>query len=59
MLGVVTFVNDLKSDAAATINTLEGVGITTKIVTGDNIFLGVKVAYLVGAIPSSKKVIIL
>ena len=58
ILGVVTFINQLKSDAIQTINALAEAEINTKIITGDNIFLGVQTAFMTGMIPNDKKVII-
>lgn len=52
LLGIVTFVNQLKDDAISTIETLAEAGITTKIITGDNIFLGVQTAFATGMIES-------
>jgi P-type E1-E2 ATPase len=59
IMGVVTFANHLKSDAKPTINTLTECGINTKIITGDNIFLGVRTAIMVGMIPSKAKVTVI
>jgi len=58
ILGVVTFINQLKRDAIQTISTLAEAEINTKIITGDNIFLGVQTAFLTGMIANDKKVII-
>ena len=44
LLGVVTFVNKLKDDSFSTIQTLASAGISTKIITGDNIMTAIKVA---------------
>jgi P-type E1-E2 ATPase len=51
MLGVVTFVNQLKADAKPTISNLVECDINTKIITGDNIFLGIQTALMIGMIP--------
>lgn len=51
ILGVVTFINQLKPDAKSTISTLAECDINTKIITGDNIFLGVQTAIMIGMIP--------
>ena len=59
ILGVVTFVNLLKEDARLTVNTLTECEINTKIITGDNIFLGVQTAIAVGMIPKHSKVTVL
>lgn len=48
--GVVTFINELKTDAIETIATLSSAKINTKIITGDNIFLGVQTALSTGMI---------
>lgn len=59
ILGVVTFVNQLKSDAVSTISTLAECDINTKIITGDNIFLGVQTAIMIGMIPLQAKVTVI
>lgn len=59
ILGVVTFVNLLKEDARETIQTLTECCINTKIITGDNIFLGIQTAILTGMIPPSATVAVL
>ncbi len=41
-----------------TIKTLTDCGINTKIITGDNIFLGVQTAFLTGMIEKQMKVIV-
>lgn len=55
---MVTFINQLKHDAVQTISTLGEAEIITKIITGDNIFLGVQTAFMTGMIPGDKKVIV-
>lgn len=55
-MGVVTFVNHLKSDAKSTISTLTECDINTKVITGDNIFLGVRTTFMAGIIPLKAKV---
>lgn len=57
--GVVTFINLLKEDAHSTISTLSEADISTNIITGDNIFLGVQTAFTVGMIPPRTKVVVL
>lgn len=57
-LGVVAFNNQLKEDAVETIKTLTECGINTKIITGDNIFLGVQTAFLTGMIEKQMRVIV-
>ena len=59
ILGVVTFVNQLKHDAVETIAALSHADINTKIITGDNIYLGVQTALMTGMIPNDKRIIIL
>lgn len=59
ILGVVTFVNLLKDDAQSTIRTLTECEINTKIITGDNIFLGVQTALLTGMIPVNTRIMVL
>jgi cation-transporting ATPase 13A3/4/5 len=59
IVGVVTFVNQLKADAKATISTLAECDINTKIITGDNIFLGVQTALMIGMIPPNSKITVL
>lgn len=59
LLGVVTFVNSLKEDAESTIKTLTENDINTKIITGDNIFLGVQTALTTGMISPGVKVLVL
>ena len=59
IMGVVTFVNQLKSDAKSTINTLAECDINTKIITGDNIFLGVQTAIMIGMIPPQAKITVI
>jgi P-type E1-E2 ATPase len=58
LLGVVTFVNKLKDDSFSTIQTLASAGISTKIITGDNIYLGIQTAFATGMIANEKKVIV-
>lgn len=58
LMGVVTFVNQLKDDAVFTIETLGQAGISTKIITGDNIYLGIQTAFATGMISDDKKVIV-
>ena len=58
ILGLVTFVNKLKSDAHNTIFNLEDSGVNTKMITGDNIFLGIKTAFVAGIIDQNKKIIV-
>ena len=57
-LGVVAFNNQLKEDAVETIKTLTDCGINTKIITGDNIFLGVQTAFLTGMVEREKRVVV-
>lgn len=59
ILGVVTFMNKLKEDASSTISTLSAAGISTKIITGDNIFLGIQTAFETGMIASDRKVVVI
>lgn len=59
ILGLVTFVNLLKEDACESIATLTNCEIATKIITGDNIFLGIQTAVLVGMIPSTASIAVL
>lgn len=59
ILGVVTFANSLKQDARETIQTLTECSINTKIITGDNIFLGIQTAVLAGMIPPDSTVAVL
>jgi P-type E1-E2 ATPase len=59
ILGVVTFANQLKADAKSTIGTLAECDINTKIITGDNLFLGVQTAIMVGMIPLQAKVTVI
>ena len=54
-----TFVNLLKEDAQSTIRTLIEADINPKIITGDNIFLGVQTALTVGMVLPRTKVVIL
>ena len=56
---MVTFSNCLKGDTVQTIETLSNAGIKTKMITGDQIFLGIKTAFMAGIISSGKKVIVL
>jgi len=56
---VVTFVNLLKDDAKSTITTLTEAEINTKIITGDNIFLGIQTAIFTGMIEQNDKVIVI
>ena len=51
IVGVVTFVNLIKTDARQTIDTLASCDISTKIITGDNIFLGIQTAFMTGMLP--------
>lgn len=50
--------NQLKDDAVSTIATLSEAGISTKIITGDNIFLGIQTAFTTGMISNDKKIIV-
>ena len=59
MLGVAAFGNQLKDDAVDTIQTLTECDIHTKIITGDNIFLGVKTAIMTGMVRPHQRVAIL
>lgn len=59
ILGIVSFVNLLKHDAKETIELLSANEINTKIITGDNIYLGVQTAIIVGMIPSNASIAIL
>jgi cation-transporting P-type ATPase 13A2 len=59
ILGLVTFVNLIKPDARQTIETLRECNIGTKIITGDNIFLGIQTAFATGMIPDSARVVVL
>lgn len=54
-----TFVNLLKEDAQSTIEALTESEINTKIITGDNIFLGVQTALMTGMISTGFKVVVL
>ena len=51
ILGVVTFINLIKTDARETVDTLTNCDISTKIITGDNIFLGIQTAFMTGMLP--------
>lgn len=59
IIGLVTFVNLLKEDAQSTIEALTESEINTKIITGDNIFLGVQTALMTGMISTGIKVVVL
>ena len=59
MLGVAAFGNQLKDDAVETITALNECAVNTKIITGDNIFLGVKTAMMTGMIQPGQKVVVL
>jgi cation-transporting P-type ATPase 13A2 len=59
ILGLVTFVNLIKPDARKTIEALRECDIGTKIITGDNIFLGIQTAFAAGMIPESARVTVL
>jgi P-type E1-E2 ATPase len=59
IIGVVTFINQLKEDAKETISALTAAHINTKIITGDNIFLGIQTALLAGIIKPTSKIIVL
>lgn len=56
IIGVVTFVNLVKTDARQTIDILTDCGISTKIITGDNIFLGIQTAFMTGMLPQNASV---
>ena len=58
ILGVATFVNLIKHDAKETISILTECDISTKIITGDNIFLGVQTAFTTGMVPPNCSVTI-
>lgn len=57
-MGLVTFINLLKPDAISTLHTLHNADIRTKIITGDNIFLGVQTAFSTGMIRSDQRVVV-
>ena len=59
ILGVVAFVNQLKNDAKSTISTLADCDINTKIITGDNIFLGIQTAIMIGMIPETASITVI
>lgn len=59
ILGVITFVNLLKSDAKETIDLLTTNEINTKIITGDNIYLGIQTAIETGMIPEQATVAVI
>ena len=59
ILGVVTFINLVKTDARQTIDILAACNISTKIITGDNIFLGIQTAFMTGMIPENASVAVL
>lgn len=59
ILGVVTFANQLKTDAKSTVSALAECEINAKIITGDNIFLGVQTALAVGMIPEHARVTVI
>ena len=59
ILGIVSFVNELKSDSCQTIELLSKNEINTKIITGDNIYLGIQTAIRTGMIPSNAKIVVL
>lgn len=59
IIGLVTFMNSLKEDAQETVSALTAAEINTKIITGDNIFLGVQTALEVGMISSNTRIIVL
>lgn len=56
---MVTFINLVKNDAKSTITTLTEAEINTKIITGDNIFLGIQTAIFTGMIEAKDKVIVI
>jgi len=59
ILGVVSFVNPIKADAKGTISILTECDISTKIITGDNIYLGVQTAFMTGMVPLNCNMLIL
>ena len=59
MLGLATFANRLKDDAASTLRGLAECQIDCKIITGDNIYLGVQTAFAVGMLPPHCYVVVL
>ena len=48
----------MKTDAVETIRTLTECAVNTKIITGDNIFLGVKTAMMTGMVPPDHRVVV-
>lgn len=56
---MVAFANSLKEDARTTISTLTSACINTKIITGDNIFLGIQTALHTGMVPEGGRVCVL
>lgn len=59
MLGVVTFSNALKDDTLHTISTLQRCGINTRMITGDNVFVAVEVAFQSGILDQQEPVLVL
>ena len=58
-LGLVGFDNKLKTDANETMNKLFESNIEPKMITGDNIFIGIETAVRSGIIKSNEPVILL
>ena len=59
ILGLATFHNKLKEDTISTIESLSEAEVDTKMITGDQIYLAVKTAFMSGIIPFAKKVLVL
>jgi magnesium-transporting ATPase (P-type) len=59
MLGFVAFRNRIKSEAKQCIREMKSIDITTKVVTGDSVFLAVRVAFDTGIIDQQQKVTVI
>jgi len=58
ILGIVAFVNKLKSDAVETVQTIVESNIRVKIITGDNIFVAVQTAMKLGIVREGQRVVV-
>lgn len=59
LLGLVGFENKLKADTLETVLLLNRAHVETKIITGDNIYIGVETALRAGFFPPNSKVVVI
>jgi P-type E1-E2 ATPase len=59
LIGIVAFENKLKDDAVDTIKRLKEANIQTKMITGDNIFIGIETAMRAGILTREKDIVVI